>query len=140
AEILSYLARVTATIGRREEATALLNRAMDLRERHLRRVLRTPLSERDRLAVVQELRVHPEPIAWPGVLDTYLDLAASLKLSNKQQYERLLVWQGILARHALPQADELEDDPEVQELARQREAKLDELRSGYFALTTGQRA
>ena len=26
------------------------------------------------LALVQELRVHPEASAWPGVLDTYLDL------------------------------------------------------------------
>ena len=88
--------------GRREEARRLLDEAIDLREAYLKRTLRSSLSEYDRLAFVQELRVHPESSAWPGILDTYLELAPGLDIDEVEQYRRLLAWKGVVARHAPP--------------------------------------
>src|SRR5690606_3258500 len=50
------------------------------------------LTERERLAHVTELREHREVAAWPGVLDTYLELALDLGISDPEQYDRVLFW------------------------------------------------
>ena len=140
AECLSYLAQVHAAQGRGEQARAELESALSLRERTLDRILRSAFSERDRLALVQELRVHPEASAWPGVLDTYLDLATSLGIGPTEQYRRILAWKGVLARHAPPRVDELEDDPEVRRLALERERLLPRLRDASFLDARGEQA
>lgn len=100
AEILSYLARMLAEKGQEAEARTLLTEAVDLRERYLGRTLRSSLSQRDQLAIVQELRVHPESSAWPGVLDTYLELGPRIGIPTEEQYRRLLNWKGVVARFA----------------------------------------
>jgi CHAT domain-containing protein/tetratricopeptide (TPR) repeat protein len=141
AEIQSYLARILAERGQAEQARELLIDAMRWREQYLTRTVRTALSERDRLAFVQALRVHPESSSWPGVLDTYLDLAPRLEVPVEQQYRRLLAWKGIVGRHTLPSAEELEDLPEVRALADHRARVLHSLRIATFAKPTpGRRA
>lgn len=97
AEMLSYQARALNEVGRTAEAAAGIADAQRLRVQWLRRTLQTALSARDRLAIVHELRSHRESSAWPGVLDTYLDLAPALGISEKEQYGTLLQWKGTLA-------------------------------------------
>jgi CHAT domain-containing protein/Tfp pilus assembly protein PilF len=140
AEVLSYIARVHAVEGRGEQARTELEDALTLRERTLDRILRSAFSERDRLALVQEIRVHPEASAWPGVLDTYLDLAQGLGISVQEQYRRILTWKGVLARHSPPRVDEMEDDPEVRRLAIRREELLPKLRNATFLDSRGEQA
>jgi CHAT domain-containing protein/tetratricopeptide (TPR) repeat protein len=140
AEVLSYLARVEARSGTKAKGAADLEEALGLQERALARTLRSPLSERDRLAFVQELRVHPESSAWPGVLDTFLELAPELGVGTDEQYRRVLAWKGVVSRHAPPRADQLEDDPEVRALAQSREARLGALRDASVARMGGRAA
>ncbi len=137
AETLSYVARVQAKGGQKEKALAAINEALALQEKSLIRTFRSPLSERDRLAVVQELRVHPESSVWPGVLDTYLELVNNLGVPPTEQYQRLLAWKGVMARHATPRVDELENEPEIRSLARERELRLAALREASVARMAG---
>lgn len=133
AEIMSYLARAEATLDHTQHAAELLSEALDLRERHLDRTMRSALSERDRLAIVQELRVHPESAAWPGVFDTWLELAGILKIPPEQQYERVLRWKGTLDRFHIGAAATSTIAPEI--LAR-RDDVLSQLRTAYFGGST----
>ena len=129
AEIMSYLARAKAVLGMTEEAAALLTEALNLRERHLERTMRSALSERDRLAIVQELRVHPESAAWPGVFDTWLELADSLTTTAEMQYERVLRWKGTLDRFHI---DTTATRGIAPELLERRSEILAQLRTAYF--------
>lgn len=130
AEIMSYLARTELLSGRTEAATTQLRKALSLSEQHLNRTLRSALSERDRLAVIQELRVHPESSAWPGVFDTWLDLAPALSIPVEEQYHGVLAWKGALARHDFKTSTGAQEA--TSEVA-QRERVLNELRSVYYA-------
>ena len=134
---MSYLARVHARSGAKVEARRDIEEALGLQERTLARTLRSSLAERDRLAVVQERRVHPESSAWPGVLDTFLELAPDLGVTPDEQYRRLLAWKGIVTRHVAPRPDALEDDPEVRRLARDRESRLRSLRDATMTRLGG---
>ncbi|NQV23866.1 MAG: CHAT domain-containing protein [Rhodopirellula sp.] len=129
AEIMSYLGRAEAMLGNTQEATNLLATALDLREQHLERTMRSALSERDRLAIVQELRVHPESAAWPGVFDTWLELAEILKTPAAQQYERVLRWKGTLDRFHIGTTEMAGVAPDL--LARRADV-LAQLRTAYF--------
>ncbi|MBL6705967.1 MAG: CHAT domain-containing protein [Planctomycetaceae bacterium] len=129
AEIMSYLARAKVTLGETAEAAVLLAEALDLRERHLERTMRSALSERDRLAIVQELRVHPESAAWPGVFDTWLELADGLKTPAEVQYERVLRWKGTLDRFHI---DAAATNAVALELLDRRAEILAQLRTAYF--------
>ena len=132
AEVLSYRARTLIDLGRAEEARKDLVEALALRRQFLARALGSSLSERDRLAVVQELRVHPESSAWPGVLDTYLELATRVGASTTEQYRELLAWKGILARHAPTSLEDLEDHEEIRDVAGRYELALRELHRAAF--------
>ena len=129
AEVLGYLARVLTRTGRLAEARDCLDRALTLRRTTLARVLDSSLSERDRLALVQELRAHPESPNWPGVLDTALELAPELDVPPGVQYRWLLDWKGAVTRQIPPRAADLGDNPEVRRLAEKREEVLRELRN-----------
>lgn len=129
AEIMSYLGRAEAVLGNTGQASELLAEALDLREQHLERTMRSALSERDRLAIIQELRVHPESAAWPGVFDTWLELADVLKTPAEQQYERVLRWKGTLDRFHIGTAA-MANVP--QSLLTQRDDVLTQLRTAYF--------
>lgn len=129
AEIMSYLGRAEADLGNTSRANELLSTALDLRDRHLERTMRSALSERDRLAIVQELRVHPESAAWPGVFDTWMELAGSLQVPASEQYERVLRWKGTLDRFHTGAAELTDVDATL--LAR-RANVLAQLRTAYF--------
>lgn len=133
AEIMSYLARAEAMLDNKPHAAELLSEALDLRERYLDRTMRSALSERDRLAIVQELRVHPESAAWPGVFDTWLELADILKTSPEQQYERVLRWKGTLDRFHIGAATTSTIDTDLLE---RRDDVLSQLRTAYFGGST----
>ncbi len=132
AEALTYLALALAGSGEEAESRRLLEEAIGLRERYLRRIFRSSLSERDRLALVQELRVHPESSTWPGALDTYLQLGPQLKIPVEDQYRHILTWKGVISRHAPPRAADLEADPKVTAIASQREAAVRRLRDAVL--------
>jgi CHAT domain-containing protein len=101
AEFKSYLARVLVEQQKPDEARQLMFEALDARINEALQTLDSALSQRDRLAYVQKLRVHTESLAWPGVLDTFLELAASLRVECEQQYSYVLAWKGILSRGGL---------------------------------------
>jgi CHAT domain-containing protein len=119
AEGLGYLARAKATLNQMEQARTLLEEAVRLREQQMDATLASALSERDRLAYVQQLRVHPDSPAWPGALDTYLELAPLLSISDERQYDRVLKWKGILARdRARDNAHQADDEARAIEAER----------------------
>jgi CHAT domain-containing protein len=97
AEISAYLARVAKLQGDQRRSRELLETALARRHREVSRVLASALSERDRLAYIQKTRVHFESISWPGVLDTFLTLAPTLGISDREQYRHVLAWKGILS-------------------------------------------
>ena len=134
AECHACLARVAVARGANDAAQTALKSAIDLQEGCLRDTLQKALSERDRLAIVQELRLHSESASWPGVLDTYLELAEPLAIAPEEQYRHALAWKRSVLRHALPKAVDLEADPRVQELARQRESAIQKLQATTSAL------
>lgn len=130
AEIMSYAARADFLLGDAGPAVAQLRTALVLSEQHLNRTLRSALSERDRLGIIQELRVHPESSAWPGVFDTWLDLAPALKIPVEEQYRGVLTWKGSLDRHDF-KASQGSAAPSVD--LQRRTAVLTELRTIYYA-------
>ena len=132
AEVLAYVARLRAERGDHAEANRLLTSALELRQRHLDRLLRSAFSERDRLALVQELRVHPESSAWPGVFDTFLELAPAMGIPPEEQYRRILVWKGILTRQAPPAEGDGTGGGELADLERRRREIRLRLRNVIF--------
>ena len=97
-ECLSYLGRVALANGKRDDARNLLSRALQSRDTLLTRLARQALTERERLGVVQELRVHRESSRWPGVVDSYLELAPKLNIKPAEQYSWVLRWKGTAYR------------------------------------------
>lgn len=133
AEVEAYLARAEANLGDKEKAKNTLVAALDRRERYLAAVLRTAASERDQLALVQNLRVHFESSDWPGVFDSFLELAPALGIEIQEQYRRLLVWKGAVARARVPLTAEQRRRPEVAPLLARREVAIGKLRAIHFA-------
>ena len=105
AEITAYLARAELACGKGDKAGMHLKESLDRRKVEIEQVLRSSLTQRDRLAYVQKLRVHPESIAWPGAFDTWLELADALQVLPRDQYQEVLAWKGVLARYRADPAD-----------------------------------
>lgn len=98
AEVLGYSARVAWMQGDREQAVKWICEAEAMDFRRLCQDLSLAGSDRDRIALVQQARVHPESIAWPGAVDTFLELAPQLGISQREQYQVVLRWKGLLSR------------------------------------------
>ncbi|EMI17548.1 hypothetical protein RMSM_05527, partial [Rhodopirellula maiorica SM1] len=84
-------------------------------------------SARDRLALIQEARVHPESVAWPGTLDTFLELAPQLQIPDADQYNVVLRWKGLADRY--DQAFKETSDLETQQ---REQALMQQLHQAYF--------
>ncbi len=126
AETLTYLARVTLLQGDIEKARQWIVQAEDLDFQRICRDLTSSDSARDRIAMVQEARVHPESVAWPGTIDTYLELAPQLAITPAQQYDVVLRWKGLIQRFDSNHATQ---DAASMKLERDVESKLQE---AYF--------
>ena len=141
AEAMSYLARALVAKPdpkRLDEADFYLAKALDERQQYLSTQLDASLSERDRLAFVQSLRVHAESAGWPGVLDAYLELAPNLTdESEREQYERLLAWKGVLGRNRGRVGPKLQEArAQLRALAKARGQNLDAI-AEFAALERG---
>lgn len=126
AEALTYQARAAAAGGQTERARELIEQAERLVYQRLCRDLSDSLSSRDRLALVQEARVHPESVVWPGTVDTYLELAHQLQISPRQQYQTVLRWKGLIERF-----DRLARSGDAPSGSEEREVEA-KLREAYF--------
>ncbi len=126
AECLSYLARALARQRDGSGAAQRLRQALDLRQEYVETTLRSALSERERLAFLQDLREHREVHPWPGVLDAFLELAPQLGLPADEQYRRVLHWKGTLAGSSLPFAADASG--ELRQLVEQRERVVQQMR------------
>lgn len=133
AEIQGYLARVLVEQGKLEEAAKLVLAALDARQRQTEQTLRSALSQRDRLAFVQMLRVHTEAAAWPGVLDAFLELAPRLGIGADKQYPYVLAWKGILSHSPRADRQSIEGNPEAHAIL----AELAEVRRSMRRLSGG---
>lgn len=122
AEALTYRARASARQERIQEAFQWISKAERLVFERVCADLQISSSTRDRISIVQEARVHPESIAWPGTVDTYLELADSLNIPPSKQYELVLRWKGLVTRFD----NHLDSDTREE---RQLHAKL---REAYF--------
>ena len=98
AEAITYQARVAAIQGDQDQARRLIECAENLVYGRVCKDLASTDSARDRIALIQEARVHPESIAWPGTIDTYLELAAQLGISARDQFQLVLRWKGLADR------------------------------------------
>ena len=98
AEALTGASRAYMALGDRDRATRLIRRAEELAYQKLIVDLRAIFDPRDRIAILQETRVHPESIAWPGVFDTYMELSVPLDLPVTEQFDVLMRWKGVLNR------------------------------------------
>ncbi len=98
AEALTGAARAYVALGDRNVAVKLIRRAEKIAYQKLTEDLRAIFDPRDRIAILQETRVHPESIAWPGVFDTYMELAVPLDLPIAEQFDVLMRWKGVLNR------------------------------------------
>ncbi len=97
-EALAGAARAYLALGDRMRAAKLIRRAEELAYQKLVRDLQSIFDPRDRIAILQETRVHPESIAWPGIFDSYLDLAVPLELPAIEQFDVVMRWKGVLNR------------------------------------------
>lgn len=131
-EAMSYLARIVASTNP-AESRSLLDHALDLREAYVFDTLSTSLSERNRLAFIQNVRVHPESISWPGEFDTYLELASTLDIPVDEQYRRVLIWKGALAR--VQAAMKAGDWQRIKELESERTALRQQINNSNNSAT-----
>ena len=97
-EALAGAARAYLALGDRMRAAKLIRRAEELAYRKLIKDLQSIFDPRDRIAILQETRVHPESIAWPGIFDSYLELAVPLELPVIEQFDVVMRWKGVLNR------------------------------------------
>ena len=126
-EALSCAARAATSLGNRARALSMIQEAEALSFTNTVEHLQTSWSAQDRLTIVQEARVHPESVAWPGVFDTFLELAPHLNISPEQQHRVVMRWKGML------DAFEKRDRVAVPQETRDAEAKLHAaLREAYF--------
>ena len=97
-EALAGASRAYLALGDRQRAALLIRRAEELAYKKLVQDLKSVFDPRDRIAIVQETRVHPESIAWPGIFDSYLELAVPLELPATEQFNVVARWKGVLNR------------------------------------------
>ena len=97
-EALAGASRAYLALGDRQRAALLIRRAEELAYKKLVQDLKSVFDPRDRIAIVQETRVHPESIAWPGIFDSYLELAVALELPATEQFDVVTRWKGVLNR------------------------------------------
>jgi tetratricopeptide (TPR) repeat protein len=129
-EAMAYLGRILYERGRHGEARATLRRAIESRRVFLNRMLAQVQTDRELLALVQELRTHNEVANWPGVLDTYLMLASKLEIPADEQYRAVLQWKGVTARRRTYISQrEHNETPEIARLLEERAELLEQLRS-----------
>lgn len=127
AEALSCAARASAQLGNHAKAQAQIRQAEQLSFAQTLSYLATSWSAQDRLAIVQEARVHPESIAWPGVFDTFLELAPQIGIRPDEQYQVVTRWKGML------ETFESRDRSAIPKETREAEARLSaQLRDAYF--------
>ncbi|MDZ4848682.1 MAG: CHAT domain-containing tetratricopeptide repeat protein [Pirellulaceae bacterium] len=132
AESLTYLARVQSRLGLASNGRASMDTALEYFWKRLEPMLSQNWSPRDRLAMVQELRTHPESPAWPGTIDSFLEIADSLGYTTEQQYREMLRWKGIIERFDLQDASNGHMSSEAQELRLRLEGMTSELRKVFF--------
>ena len=122
AEALTYLSRSKLAESKKRSAKELIQNAIDVDYRQVVTDLSATASTRDRIAIIQESRVHPESPAWPGALDTYLELADELGIPAAEQYSTVLEWKGLLRRFSANRD---------RATLRQERQLLDKLRDAY---------
>jgi tetratricopeptide (TPR) repeat protein len=98
AEAFACEARVAAAMGDPSAAKELIVKSESLAFAGVLNELTATGANRDRLAILQAARVHPESISWPGVLDTYLELAETISIPIEKQFDVVLKWKGVLGR------------------------------------------
>ena len=103
-EAQTYLALVLKQRNELVQSRSLLTNALQSRESFVDDALRSAISSRERLAMIQEQRVHRESTSWPGPLDAYLASAETLEIPVKDQYQHVLKWKGAVSRHSLQTA------------------------------------
>ena len=96
-EVLSYLARALVDDDPKL-ARQYLEESLEIETKHMLNVLASSLSDRNRLAFLQNQRTHTESPSWPGEIDTYLELADQLKIPVGDRYRWVLIWKGVLSR------------------------------------------
>ena len=96
-EVLSYLARALVDDDP-DLAREYLEESLETETDYMLDILSTSLSDRNRLAFLQNQRTHTESPSWPGELDTYLELADQLKIPVRDRYRWVLTWKGVLSR------------------------------------------
>ncbi len=126
-EALGNASRAAALAGRKTLATEWIQKAERLSYSLAKSYLDTTWSAQDRLAIVQEARVHPESVAWPGVLDTYLEIAPLLEIPTVAQYQVVLRWKSLLDSYESRDRLLVPDD-----IRKQEQALLEKLREAYF--------
>ncbi len=127
AEALACAARAAKANGQAAKARELVQQAEQSSFELTNRYCTNSWSEQDRLAIVQEARVHPESLAWPGVFDTYLGLANDIGISAADQYRVVLRWKGLLDAYAGRDRTSL-----PQELKLEQATLNAKLREAYF--------
>jgi len=98
AEALTYQARIAVMQEDLPVARRWIDQAEGFVYERICRDLAASQSTRDRMAILQESRVHPESIAWPGTVDTYFELAPKLGIPAAEQYDVALKWKDLLRR------------------------------------------
>lgn len=127
AEAIACQARVACLQDDLTSASQWVTQAEALAYQGVCEALSKSPSARDRLAMIQEARVHPESVAWPGTLDTFLELAPQLQIPDADQYNVVLRWKGLADRY--DRAFKQSTDTEI----KQREqALMQQLHQAYF--------
>lgn len=126
-EALGCQARASVLRGEVEAARLRIVEAEHLAYKSICKTLGGMPSARDRLALIQETRVHPESVAWPGTLDTYLELANRLSISPRDQYAVLLRWKGLANRY-----QRMFHRAESRTDIEREQALMNQLRAVYF--------
>lgn len=109
-EVRAYLGRLHLETGDAAKAETELQSSVDERLKQVKQSLQKFESERERIAFLQQLRVHNESIAWPGSLDSYLELATRLNIPAEVQYENVIRWKSLLTSSAVQVNDLAGDD------------------------------
>lgn len=131
-EYEAYLALSRMREGKTEEAAAHFSQALDARRDLVRLIMSQPMTKREQLAWIQELRAHNESVTMPGALDAFIQCTKELAVPAKDQYQRVLEWKGLFSWANKPIADD--------ELNQRRTAVLNALRSSAIHRLTRQSA
>ncbi len=126
-EAIACQARVACLQGDLAAASQWVIQAEDLAYQGVCQALAKSPSARDRLALIQEARVHPESVAWPGTLDTFLELAPQLQIPDADQYNVVLRWKGLADRY-----DQAFKESTDAGIMQREQALMQQLHQAYF--------